>query len=175
MKEKIADWFIDDGKVQGYIKMCLQETMKHLVQDEARGTWVKLQSTYKKTGWTHTYAKWQELHRWEFHPSQEPLSQINKLTMILDELVTLEVTIIEKVKVMMVLQKLPQSYQGLISTVLGMTELSKIDIPYITTLLRNEYEHHKNLTGKNRAVVNMAHTDLRKHTSHPPWQKNAQA
>ena len=54
MKEKIADWFIDDGKVQGYIKMCLQETMKHLVQDEAHGTWAKLQSTYKKTGWTHT-------------------------------------------------------------------------------------------------------------------------
>ena len=72
-----------------------------------------------------------------------------KLTMILDELVTLEVTIIEKVKVMMVLQKLPQSYQELILTVLGMTELSKIDIPYITTLLRNEYECHKNLTGKN--------------------------
>ena len=95
--------------------------------------------------------------------------------MILDELVMLEVTIIEKVKVMMVLQKLPQSYQGLILTVLGMTELSKINIPYITTLLRNEYECHKNLTGKNRAVVNMAHTDLRKHTSHPPWQKNAQA
>ena len=61
MKEKIADWFIDDGKVQGYIKMCLQETMKHLVQDEARGTWAKLKSTYKKTGWTHTYAKWQVL------------------------------------------------------------------------------------------------------------------
>ena len=47
MKEKIANWFIDDGKVQGYIKMCLQET---LVQDEACGTWAKLQSTYKKTG-----------------------------------------------------------------------------------------------------------------------------
>ena len=62
MKEKIANWFIDDGKVQGYIKMCLQETMKHLVQDEAHGTWVMLQSTYKKTGWTHTYTKWQELH-----------------------------------------------------------------------------------------------------------------
>ena len=62
MKEKIANWCIDDGKVQGYIKMCLQETMKHLVQDEAHGTWAKLQSTYKKTGWTHTYAKWQELH-----------------------------------------------------------------------------------------------------------------
>ena len=87
--------------------------------------------------------------------------------MILDELVTLEVTIIEKVKVMMVLQKLPPSYQGLISTVLGMTKLSKIDIPYITTLLRNEYECW--------AVVNMACTNLRKHTSHLPWQKNAQA
>ena len=62
MKEKITNWFIDDGKVQGYIKMCLKETMKHLFQDEARGTWAKLQSTYKKTGWTHTYAKWQELH-----------------------------------------------------------------------------------------------------------------
>ena len=64
----------------------------------------------------------------------------------------------------MVLQKLPLSYQGLISTVLGMTELSKIDIPYITTLLI-----------KNQAVVNMGHTNLRKHTSCPPWQKNAQA
>ena len=117
--------------------------MKHLVQDKAHGTWAKLQSTNKKTGWTHTYTKWQELHQWEFHPSQELLSQINKLTTILDELVTLEATIIEKVKVMMVLQKLPQSYQGLILTVLGMTELSKIDIPYITTLLRNEYECHK--------------------------------
>ena len=95
--------------------------------------------------------------------------------MILDELVTLEVTIIEKVKVMMVLQKLPPSYQGLISTVLGMTKLSKIDIPYITTILRNEYECHKNLTIKNQAVVNMACTNLRKHTSQLPWQKNAQA
>ena len=56
MKEKIANWFIDDGKVQGYI------FRKHLVQDEAHRTWAKLQSTYKKTGWTHTYAKWQELH-----------------------------------------------------------------------------------------------------------------
>ena len=75
----------------------------------------------------------------------------------------------------MVIEKLPPSYQGLISTVLGMTKLSKIDIPYITTLLRNEYECHKNLTSKNQAVVNMAHTDLWKHTSHLPWQKNAQA
>ena len=47
MKEKIANWFIDDGKVQGYIKMHLQETMKHLVQNKACGTWAKLQSTYK--------------------------------------------------------------------------------------------------------------------------------
>ena len=136
-------WAKEDAKCLGLMQLKMIDKLQYLVGKTAYDTWNNIKNQFDVSGPTAIFVDFRNAINFKFDERKDPSVQVAELSTRINHLATHKFALDEQIQAMIILSRLPQSWDSVQGAILANTPISKLNINAIMPILQEEWQHHQ--------------------------------
>ena len=115
----------------------------YLIQENSADTWNNIKRQFDVSGPAAIFVDFRYVINFKFDEKKDPSVQVAELNTKLDVLSTHGFTLDERIQAMIILSRLPQSWDSVQGAILANTPMNKLKIDAIMPILQEEWQRRQ--------------------------------
>jgi hypothetical protein len=148
-------WDIQDGKAMGIIQLKMNDSLQYLKQNYSRETWDNIYNQFATPGAAALFVDYKAAQNFVMTDKKDPSVQIAELNMIINHLAVKGFRLDDKIQALIILSLLPNSWDGILSTILENHAAKDLTIALIMPIIQEEW--HRCRARSSRGKNKLAH------------------
>ena len=141
--KEFMTWAKEDDKCLRLMQLKIADKLQYLVCKTAKETWESIKSQFDVSGPTAIFVDFRSAINFKFDERKDPSIQVAELNTRINHLATHRFALDEHIQAMIILSRLPQSWDSVQGAILANTPMSKLNINAIMPVLQEEWQCHQ--------------------------------